>query len=499
MGQGTSKRAVLRMVLAGTTAVSLMGCMGDEATRGAFSGATPAITDDVKTTGRFAERVQVERDGEETTPIFGFLKRKPKTDTATRNASSIDVGENLNGASAQPQTQAALAGGTGGKESSALIDTLLRRQAVLDARSPYGKVAGSVLAANSRAAEAELRSAKLRAEAASKNWLPTIGPALTLSSLGEVIASMVIDQVLFDNGRKKAERSFAKSDVEVAAVALAQDTNDRVYAALDLYITAEKGRAQAEAGSRAADRLGEFAWVMDQRVRGGVSNPADLQIVKQKLAEAENQRNSDLETARTAIAELNAMSLKPLSDVRGLASIGNSKAAKPLSILKAEAERDRDIAEATINRAGFLPGISAKGTLQKGGATGGISVGAPNGFGFGTKASLKAIEATKEAAARRVSQASEDQSRKMRRLEQNLISLKRQQAQGQGLLSSANENLSLFDRQYKAGQRPVMDVVRVYETKVATERDQIGLKYQIALVELQIAHLMGALVDGEDI
>ena len=175
MGHSTSKRAVTRMVLAGTTAVSLMGCLGNEATRGVFSGERPVLNDEVKTTGHFAERVKVERDGEETTPIFGFLKRRPKGEMATRNASNITIGENLIGASVKPQ--AALAGGTGGKEGSPLIDTLLRREAVLDSRSPYGKVAGAVLAANSRAAEAELRSAKLRAEAASKNWLPTIGPA----------------------------------------------------------------------------------------------------------------------------------------------------------------------------------------------------------------------------------------------------------------------------------------------------------------------------------
>lgn len=499
MGQGSSKGArALRIILAGTVTVSLMGCMGGEATRGAFPTVKPAATDGMKTTGRFAERVQTQEPGE-TTPIFGFLKRKPNDETVSRNASSITVGENLSGA-VPVQAQPALAGGTGGKEGSPLIDTLLRREAVLDARSPYGKVAGAVLAANSRAAEAELRSAKLRADAASKNWLPTIGPALTLSSLGEVVASMVIDQVLFDNGRKKAERSFAKSDVEVAAVALAEDTNDRVYSALELYITAERARAQAIAGSRAATRMSEFAYIMGKRVRGGVSNPADLQIINQKLAEAENQQNSDLETARTAIAELNAMSLKPLGDVRGLAQIAVSAAsAQPLSVLKAEAERDREIAQATISRAGFLPGISARGTITKGGSDAGLTVGAPNGFGFGTKANLKAIEAAKEAAGRRVSQASEDQSRTLSRLEQNMISLKRQKSQGQGLLASANDNLSLFDRQYQAGQRPIMDVVRVYETKVSTERDQIALKHQIAIVELQIAHLMGVLVDGEDI
>jgi len=283
-------------------------------------------------------------------------------------------------------------------------------------------------------------------------------------------------------------------------VALAEDTNDRVYTALELYVTAERARAQAVAGSRAATRMSEFAYIMGKRVRGGVSNPADLQIINQKLAEAENQQNSDLETARTAIAELNAMSLKPLGDVRGLASISVSKSSgQPLSVLKAEAEKDRDIAQAAISRAGFLPGVSARGTVAKGGSDVGVTVGAPNGFGFGTKASLKAIEAAKEGAARRVAQADEDHARTQRRLEQTLTSLKRQQAQGAGLLDSANQNLALFDRQYQAGQRPIMDVVRVYETKVTTEREQIGIKHQIALVELQLAHLMGALVDGEDI
>ncbi|MEP3345321.1 MAG: TolC family protein [Litoreibacter sp.] len=496
MGQGTRKRAILRMVLAGTTTAALMGCMGDEATRGAFSGERPVLTKNVKTTGRFAERVQT-GETHETTPIFGFLKRKPQDDTVSRNTSSIDLGETLTGDVAEPQV--ALSGGTGGKESSDLIDGLLRREAVLDARSPYGKVAGSVLAANSRAAEAELRSAKLRAEAASKNWLPTIGPSLSLTSLGEFVASLVIDQVLFDNGRRKAERSFAKADVEVAAVTLAEDTNDRVFTALELYITAERGRAQAESGSRAASRLGEFAWIMEQRVRGGVSNPADVHVVNQKLAEAENQRSSDLEAARTAIAELNAMSLKSLSDVRGLGSVASAKNARPLQILRAEAEMDRDIAQASIDRAGFLPSVSGQAVLGSDGSGVGLNAGAANRFGFGTKASLKAIEATREAASRRVDQATEDQSRTMRRLEQNLISLKRQHTQGEGLLDLANENFTLFDRQYRAGQRPVMDVVSVYETKVATERDQIGLTYQIALVELQIAHHLGALVDGEDI
>ncbi|PTX56292.1 adhesin transport system outer membrane protein [Litoreibacter ponti] len=495
MGQqvGQARAKALRMVLAGTALIAVAGCMGNEATRDGFAPEKPATTENMRTTGRFAERVQ---SGGETTPIFGFLKRGA-SETPTRNANSLQVGENL-GAPVVP-AQPALAGGTGSKDGSQLIETLLKRQSVLDHSTPYGKVAGAVLAANSRAAEAELRAAKLRNEAASKNWLPTIGPAITLSSLGEMVASMVIDQVLFDNGRKKGERAFAKADVEVAAVALAEDTNDRVFTALELYLTAERARAQAAAGSKAAARMGEFTYIMERRVRGGVSGPADLQVLRQKLAQTENTRSSDMETARTAIAELNAMSLRPLGDVRGLASVSLPKGTTALPILKAEAEMERDIAQAKLSRAGFLPGVNARATVTDSGTDAGLTVGAPNGFGFGTKASLKAIEAAKDAASRRVDQASEDQARTQRRLEQTLVSLKRQQAQGEGLVASANANLQLFDRQYQAGQRPVMDVVRVFETKVRTDREQIALRYEIALVELQLAHNLGLLVDGEDI
>lgn len=97
------------------------------------------------------------------------------------------------------------------------------RRSLLAEDSAYGQVAAAAIAASSRAAEAELISAKLRAEAASKNWLPTLGPSVSLTELGDLVAGLLIEQVLFDNGRRKAERAFAAADVEVAAVNLSED------------------------------------------------------------------------------------------------------------------------------------------------------------------------------------------------------------------------------------------------------------------------------------
>ena len=45
---------------------------------------------------------------------------------------------------------------------------------------------------------------------------------------------MVVAQTLFDDSAKRAEREFACTDVEVAAIALAKDTNEPGYQALDL-------------------------------------------------------------------------------------------------------------------------------------------------------------------------------------------------------------------------------------------------------------------------
>ncbi|MCP3877722.1 MAG: TolC family protein, partial [Sulfitobacter sp.] len=107
---------------------------------------------------------------------------------------------------------------------SQIIQGLALRSSVLPDDTVSDQVASAVLAANSRTAEAELRAATLRSEAASKNWLPKIGPQVSLTSLGSLAANLVVDQVLFDNGRRAGERAFAVADVEVAAVSLAQDT-----------------------------------------------------------------------------------------------------------------------------------------------------------------------------------------------------------------------------------------------------------------------------------
>ncbi|APE42826.1 transporter [Sulfitobacter alexandrii] len=384
-------------------------------------------------------------------------------------------------------------------EQSHIIAGLAGRRTLLPPGSSFDEVAKAVLAANARTAEAELRAARLRSVAASKNWLPRIGPDISLGSLGSLVANLVVDQVLFDNGRRKGEREFAVADVEVAAVNLAADTNTRVHTGLTLYLAAAEAREKAALSDAALSDMGQFEYIMNERVRGGVSDMSDLTILRQKLAEIRAARTANAELAATSVAELNAMSVRPLGDLRGLPDIEvDATAARPLAVVLAEAEKTRAIARAKVELAGLLPGLSAGGTV--GDSTNvGLRVTSDSLIGFGTSDSLQAIEAAREAAERRVAQTSEDTNRTLKKLESRIAAKTRQAEEAARLTAQARANLDLFQQQYDAGQRQVMDVVGVYETFSRQQQAQVTLKYDALRLRIEMANILGLLADGDRI
>jgi adhesin transport system outer membrane protein len=383
------------------------------------------------------------------------------------------------------------------EQRSAIIDDLIARRAVVPANSPYGQVASAVLTANKGPAAAELRVARLKAEAKSKNWLPSIGPSLNLTSLGALAASILVEQFLFDNGKRKAERGFAAADVEIAAVGLSDEMNTRVYEGLAYYIAAQRANAQATVAVNGLTRMQDYGRIMGLRVSGGLSDRSEERVVLQKIAEMQAALSADREAAATAIAELNAMAQLPLTGLSGLTTLTTpSGGMEPLSVLKAAGEGRRMIAEAKMARAGFLPGLTASGNLAKGGLTGGLSMDTEDGIGFGMGASLRALEASEQVAAQRTESTRDDANRRIIALERQIAALTAKEVQGAAVLEQAAGSLKMFGEQYKFGRRPLMELVGMFENFTAMEREQVGLKYDMALLNLQIAKMRGVLVDG---
>ncbi len=282
---------------------------------------------------------------------------------------------------------------------------------------------------------------------------------------------------------------------------LAQDSNERVYTALSLYVAAQQARERAALSQASYKDMSHFEWIMEERVNGGVSDMSDLNVLRQKLAEIRSNQNAQSETAAASFAELNAMSIKKLNGLSGMSQVPvRVDAARPLTVMLAEAEKERAVAEAVIARVGLLPGLGVSGSTGTGGTNGPtLTASGDSNIGFGTPANLKAVEAAKEGAGRKVSQAQEEASRRLARLEQEANAAERQAAEAQRLTVQAKQNLDLFQNQYDAGQRQVMDVVGVYETFASAQQSEVESKYRAVLSRLAIAQELGLLADGSGI
>jgi outer membrane protein, adhesin transport system len=374
---------------------------------------------------------------------------------------------------------------------------LRTRQSVLPDSGPFAAVADSVIAASAGAAVAELRVARLKAQARSTNWLPSIGPTVDLTSLGAAVASLVLEQTIFDNGRNRAERAFAAADVEIAAVSLAQDMNDRVFTGLAHYIERERAREQAALSEAAVARLAKFDRIVMIRVDGGVSDRTEAQVIRQKLTEMQSTRAADLAAMNAAMASLNAMAASPLDGEHGLQAVGSDTGNEPLTVVMERGLGARNIAEADMARAGLLPGITARAVVDDSGEVeGGARLGTTGLISAGLGSNLQALGAAEEVADRRVAEAADEANRAIIALEGEIAALQTRERDGGEVVRQTGANLDLFTEQYEVGRRTLLELVNQYDSFARLEREHAALKYEIALRQLQIARARGQLVDG---
>ncbi|MBE2278047.1 MAG: TolC family protein [Rhodobacteraceae bacterium] len=384
-----------------------------------------------------------------------------------------------------------------GQVVSSLIGELRQRRTILAPGTAFSTVAEAIMTAGASSAESELRVKRLTAKARSKNWLPSIGPDVSLTSLGELAARMLLDQTVFDNGRRRAERDFAAADVEVAAVSLATELNQQVHDGLKLYLEARRATELAAITDTALVRMADFERIMRIRHEGGLADGSDYRVITQKQAEMQATLSSEREGAASAWAELAAMTKRPMEGITGLSDLPPDQGQpQPLSVLLARGEAARTAAEVRVARAGLFLGIGAKASLERdGGLDAGLKLDG-NGFGFGRGDNMKALAETEEAARRRVDEAARDADRRIVALGREIAELNAEQAQNAKILAEMEANLILFTEQYRAGGRSLIDLVDQFEAVVAMKRGHASLKYQIAQARLDIALLRGVLVDG---
>ncbi len=383
-----------------------------------------------------------------------------------------------------------------GTAASAVIAELASRQSILPPGSAYARIADAVLAANPGADAAELGLARLRAEAASRNGWPTIAPAITLNSLAGLAAQLVVDQPLLDHGRRQAERARAAAEVDLAAVTLTTRQNARIHEGLSLYLTAEQARAQSVIAARAATRLSTLHDIVQARIDGGLSDRSEEQIIAQTMAEMQATLATDGQTRAQALADLAALTgHSPPADLTGTHPLPAVPQTDALSVLRAQADGAKALAEARITRANALPGLSANATLSENGITPGLGIGGVR-LGLGSPATLAAADATPDLVARQTAEQRQIADRRRTELQGRIDQLRTRQLQGETVLRQTLDNLDLYVEQYSIGRRSLTDLTAQTAAAARMERDQSAFPYEIAKAELELARDIGALVDG---
>jgi adhesin transport system outer membrane protein len=381
--------------------------------------------------------------------------------------------------------------------SSDVIRALQGKPSALALGSAFGRVADAVLATYSGAEQTQLRMAQLRADARAQNWLPRIGPNLSLSGLSGLAAGISIEHGILDNGKRKAEREFALADVDVTAVGMVAEVNQRVYDGVSAYIQAERARSQAAVSRRAVDRLAEFQRIMGLRVEGGISDNSELRVITQRVSEMQATLSTDAQNEANALSTLATItSGTDLSGISGLdaLSITGLETSEPLAVLRARAEGNRAMAEARAGRAVLLPGLNGAIGINAKGVDPGIKLG--GAFGAGTRQELDALAAAPELAERRTAAMAETAQRRAVTLQNQIALLRDRQTQGAEVLRQTEGNLELFTEQYKLGRRTLLELVGQYDAFARMNREHVSLAHEIALTELELARDRGLLVDG---
>lgn len=381
-----------------------------------------------------------------------------------------------------------------------IIADLRARQSVLPQGGVFARIALGALQTGSGAAAAELRIARLKAQAKETNWLPQIGPSVSLTSLSGLVASILVEAALFDNGRRKAEREYAAADVELAAVSLSAEMNTRVQDALVAYVTIQRAQTQAAIDQRAMGRLAEYQHIMQQRVEGGLSDLSEQQILDQQLAEMQATFSADQRTAEVAAQELAMLYGGPLDGLTGLDALpADAPAPEPLAVLRARGQAAQKVAGAKMDRAAILPGLTAQVDIGADGLTPGLGLGTGQMLGLGTGASLAALDGMADLAARDVAEAAETANRRIASIQNDMDTLILRAAQGDEVLRQTTGNLEMFTEQYKVGRRSLLELVSEYDRHARLERDQAALRFEIVLKRLAIASERGVLVNGAEL
>lgn len=386
------------------------------------------------------------------------------------------------------------------ESTSLVIASLQSRGSVSKDGSVCKKIEQITLENASVNSKETLRIRRLEAESRSKNWLPQIGPDVSLTSLGNVVGSILVDLVLYDTGGKRAERELAVADVELAAVGYAIELNDLVAEAIIYNIEMSEIDAEIAISKKEAAKLKKYLEIARTRIAGGLSDSSDEKMLSIKIAEV-SQKIEALNARRQATSDqlaLIAPGVEGLANEVHCISLPTSLPTS-LRLEYAKAESNADLSEAMMLKAGLLPSIKAQSRITSEGVTGGVGLGLGAPIGIGTPSNIQKAKALTEAATKRLANTEREIARKMAKQDAEKRELKVQRDSNSSLLRNSEEIYYFAEQQYDLGRKSLADLTISFQNFNNLQREDVRIDHEIARIEVRQAADAGLLADGSNI
>lgn len=340
----------------------------------------------------------------------------------------------------------------------------------------------------------ELEALRHKSKGHKRLRLPRISPIAALTSPGEVVARLLFEQVVFDNGRYRAglaaieaEEAKVQAEYQIAA-------NDAVSEAIVAYLQADGYDARAALAERSSRLYQRFSKQANERLQGGVGSAPDVALFDLKAAEMKAAALDYNQVARQARQKFELLTGQSFPDVSPpVMQIPFVDISSTPIYIASLAQSDMLLADADRAKAESLPSVVLSAIVEKDGSVGG-EVGLDNWDLLAGSAANDAARSRHQQSLAQAAETLQDVKLRVQELRSKESGSLQSAHNAHRLARMAKSDIGTFEQKLMAGQSQIAEAVSVISSAHRAEMNYISAQESLLTAQLEMARISGLLI-----
>lgn len=362
--------------------------------------------------------------------------------------------------------------------------------------------------ADVKSAESRFSEAGINVSIAKAGYMPTLQSSIGGGTSDSYDYSVSVGQPLYDFGQTRSRVAQASSGKAASSEELRATREDISLKASRAFISIKRYEALVDAAREDIAVHERFVRLASTRSQGGISDATEVQLANVHLGEAQSSLEDAegyLRAARSTYHSYVGYPAGDLADVPELklnlaatADLETSVVSAP-TVKLAEARGDEAQNAANAEKASLFPRLSAEAFYRGGDNYSsdksgiGVRLTGPTFNGFSNFQRVQAMNVAAESSRWNAEAARRNVALQVREFTDRTPTLKNQI----GILSMQQEKAkklrSLYEEQFKMGERNFLDLITVQSDVIRLERSKINAKYDILDLQYSAASALGVL------